>query len=315
MSQLLKQPEMEQRTMIPFEPQGRTDRLDTILQAVEQSQQTGIFNVQRGKGGVSEKGSITFLFGQAVDAKVGERSGIEALNWLKTWNSCQYVFTSQAPNEISVPPPAPTPAPTHKITSPLAFVAQMLPRSASHETVKSDTNKSIPEKTPDRLVEHSPARPAEFSPAQAVEQLPFEPVEPVQAPTLPPARPSSLPHTPPSLPSFPAPAYTPAGYNPPNYNTIPQSSSPSYNPVTPVPQTYLAPTHQPTARIPFRLLQGPEALGYIQRAGLSRLHRHIFFLLDGQRSADDLARLTGHQLIDILRLLADLERIGLIRQE
>lgn len=300
--------------MIPFEPQGRTDRLDTILQAVEQSQQTGIFNVQRGKGGVSEKGSITFLYGQAVDAKVGEHSGIEALNWLKTWNSCQYIFTSQEPKEISVPPPpASKPAPAHKITSPLSFVAQMIPRSASHETVKSDTNTSIPEKAPLPTTEpigHSPARPVEFSPVRAVEQLPFEPAEPVQTP----ARPSSLPHTPPSLPSFPAPAYTPAGYNPPSYNAMPLS--PSYNPATPAPQTYLASTHQPTTtHIPFRLLQGPEALSYIQRAGLSRLHRHIFFLLDGQRSADDLARLTGHQLIDILRLLADLERVGLIRQE
>jgi hypothetical protein len=293
--------------MISFEPQGRTDRLDTILQAVEQSQQTGIFNVQRGKGGVSEKGSITFLYGQAVDAKVGERSGIEALNWLKTWNSCQYIFTQQAPNEISVPPPAPAPAPTHKTTSPLAFVAQMIPRSASHETTKSDSHKSTPE-VPARPVEPSPARSVEIFPVRAVEQIPFEPAKPVQAPTL--------PHTPPSLPSFQPPAYTPPGYNPSSYNSMPPlPQAPSYNPMTPVPQTYRASTSPSTARIPIRLLQGPEALGYIQRAGLSRLHRHIFFLLDGQRSADDLARLTGHQIIDVLRLLADLERIGLIRQE
>jgi hypothetical protein len=286
--------------MILFDPQGRTDRLETILQAVEQSQQTGIINVQRGKGGVSEKGSITFLYGQAVDAKVGERSGVEALNWLKTWNSCQYIFTSQAPNEISVPPPPAKPAPAHKITSPLSFVAQMMPRSASHETTKSDSHKSTLD---------TPARPIEHSPAKAVEQIPFEPVKPVQTPT----RPKTFPDTPASLPSFQAPTYTPPGYNPPSYNPIPQS--PAYNPVTPVPQTYRVQTPQPTAHIPFRLLQGPEALSYIQKAGLSRLHRHIFFLLDGQRSADDLARLTGHQIIDILRLLTDLERIGLIRQE
>ncbi len=302
--------------MIPFEPQGRTDRLDTILQAVEQSQQTGIFNVQRGKGGVSEKGSITFLYGQAVDAKVGERNGIEALNWLKTWNSCQYVFTPQEPKEIEVAPlPTAKPAPAHKTTSPLSFVAQMIPRSNSQETVKSDSNKSIAEKTPlptTQPFEHSPAQPVEFSPVQAVEQLPFKPAEPVQTPALP-YTPHNTPHTPPSLPSFPPAAYPPAGYNPRSHNAMP--SSPSYNPATPLPQTYLAPTQQPTASKPFRLLQGPEALGYIQRAGLSRLHRHIFFLLDGQRSAEDLARLTGHQLVDILRLLADLERIGLIRQE
>jgi hypothetical protein len=184
--------------MIPFDPQGRTDRLDTILQAVEQSQQTGVFNVQRGKGGVSEKGSITFLYGQAVDAKVGERSGIEALNWLKTWNSCQYIFTQQAPNEISVsPPPAPAPAPAHKSTSPLAFVAQMLPKSAAHETTTSDNNKSAAD-IPTRPIEYSPTRSVEFSPERAVEQLPFDTAESVRRPVF--------PHTPPALPSYPPPA-------------------------------------------------------------------------------------------------------------
>jgi hypothetical protein len=281
--------------MIPFDPQGRTDRLETILQAVEQSQQTGIISVQRGKGGVSEKGSITFLYGQAVDAKVGERSGVEALNWLKTWNSCQYTFTPQAPNEISLPPPpAPKPAHSHKITSPLSFVAQMIPRSTPHETTKSDSNNSTPE-TPARSVEHSPVR--------AVEQIPFEPAKPVQTP--------AATYTPPSLPSF-----QPSAYNPPISNAVPHvPQSPAYNPITPTPQTYHPPTPPPVTHIPFRLLQGPEALGYMQRARLTRQHRHVFFLLDGQRSIDDLSRLTGHPIIDILRLLADLEQIGLIRQE
>lgn len=277
--------------MTSFDLQGRTDRLETILQAVEQSQQTGIMNVQRGKGGVSEKGIVYFLYGEAVDAEVGERKSVEAWNWLKTWNSCQYVFTPKTPAEIPLPS-FPVPETTnHKSSSPLAFVAQMLPKGVANNATKSDSQDvHVATSGPS----HTSVQPVEPPPARVAEQLPFTPIEPVQTPT------THGYNTPPALPAFSPPAYNPPAYHPP-----------SYNPVTPPPQVYQA----PTARIPYRLLQGSEALTYIQRAKLTRQHRHIFFLLDGQRTVDDIARLTGHHITDTLRMLADLEGIGLIRQE
>jgi hypothetical protein len=282
--------------MISFDLQGRTDRLETILQAIEQSQQTGIMNVQRGKGGVSEKGIVYFLYGEAVDAEVGERKSVEAWNWLKTWNSCQYVFTPKAPNEIplpSLPAPKTTPA-NQKITSPLAFVAQILPKSVANTTTKSDSQDVHSDTS---VTSDTSVQPVEPLPDKVVEQLPFTPVEPVQPPATP------VYNTPSSLPAF-----SPPTYNPPSYNPV--------TPVPPTPQTYRVPTsYTPASRVPYRLLQGPEALAYIQRAKLTRQHRHIFFLLDGQRTVDDITRLTGHHITDILRMLADLERIGLIRQE
>jgi hypothetical protein len=275
--------------MIPFDLQGRADHLATILEAVQQSQQTGIMNVQRGKGGVSEKGIIYFLYGEAVDAEVGERKGVEAWNWLKTWNSCQYIFAPKSPAEIPLPSPpaAEKKSSNHKITSPLAFVAQMLPKGSSNGTTKSDSEVAHPV---------PPARPIETPPARPIEQLPFTPAEPVQAPA------PRVYNTPPSLPTFLPPAY-----NPPSYNPV--------TPITPAAPTYHVPAYEPASRVPFRLLHGAEALSYIQKAQLTRQHRHIFFLLDGQRTIDDLTRLTGHHITETLRLLADLERIGLIRQE
>src|SRR5581483_7137075 len=148
--------------MIPFDSQGRTDRLETILQAIEQSQQTGIMNVQRGKGGVSEKGIVYFLYGEAVDAEVGERKSVEAWNWLKTWNSCQYVFTPKTPAEIPLPS-LPVPETTnHKNSSPLAFVAQMLPKGVANIATKSDSQDvhaatSSPSHTSVQPVEPPPA--------------------------------------------------------------------------------------------------------------------------------------------------------------
>jgi hypothetical protein len=277
--------------MTSFDPQGRTDRLETVLQAAEQTQQTGIMNVQRGKGGVSEKGIIYFLHGQAVDATVGERKGVEAWNWLKTWNSCQYVFTSKSPAEIPAQPSPSVPeaaSSNHKIASPLAFVANILPRATTHNETRLDSQPLNPE------IE-IPAQPTEPLPDGVIEQLSFQtPIPPVQAP--------ATYNTPPALPAFqPPPTYKPAG--------------PTYNPATPIPPVYRTPAQAAAGRKPFRVLQGPEALAYMTRAKLTRQHRHIFFLLDGQRTVDDLTRLTGNHLTDALRLLADLERIGLIRQQ
>jgi hypothetical protein len=69
------------------------------------------------------------------------------------------------------------------------------------------------------------------------------------------------------------------------------------------------------APVPVRLRQGPDALAFMKRIKLPRLHRHIFFLLDGQRNTNDLARLMGHPLEEIQHLLTDLQRIGLITLE
>jgi len=85
--------------------------------------------------------------------------------------------------------------------------------------------------------------------------------------------------------------------------------------VTPIPPTYRTPGQTSAMHKPFRLVQGSDALSYMAKAKLTRQHRHIFFLLDGQRTIDDLTRLTGNHITDTLRLLADLERIGLIRQQ
>jgi hypothetical protein len=284
--------------MTSFDPQGRTDRLETILQAAEQTQQTGIMNVQRGKGGVSEKGIIYFLHGQAVDATVGERKGVEAWNWLKTWNSCQYVFTSKSPAEIPAPSPSVPEAASsgNKIASPLAFVANMIPRVATHNETKSDSQVADSE---------IPSQPTEPLPDGVVEQLSFQtPIPPVQAP--------AAFNTPPALPAFQPPAtYRPAGTNN-HYKPNPVTPA---GPVTPIPPVYRTSGQTSITQRPFRLVQGSEALTYMAKAKLTRQHRHIFFLLDGQRTIDDLTRLTGNHITDTLRLLADLERIGLIKQQ
>ncbi|GHO96858.1 hypothetical protein KSF_069060 [Reticulibacter mediterranei] len=65
---------------------------------------------------------------------------------------------------------------------------------------------------------------------------------------------------------------------------------------------------------PFRTEQVDDALVLLEQAGLSRPHRHLLLLIDGQRTPLELVRLTGRPLEEIQRLLYDLERIGVISQ-
>ena len=56
-----------------------------------------------------------------------------------------------------------------------------------------------------------------------------------------------------------------------------------------------------------------EALRRIEQNRLSRSHRQLFLLIDGQRTALELARLAAKNQEDLLELLYDLERIGVIQ--
>ncbi len=51
----------------------------------------------------------------------------------------------------------------------------------------------------------------------------------------------------------------------------------------------------------------------LEQAGLARSHRHLFLLVDGQRSIAELVRLTGRPPEEVQKLLHDLESIGVIQ--
>jgi len=48
--------------------------------------------------------------------------------------------------------------------------------------------------------------------------------------------------------------------------------------------------------------------------GLTRVHRQLFLLIDGQRTVPDLIRLSARGTEEVRRLLVDLERAGMIQQ-
>jgi hypothetical protein len=70
----------------------------------------------------------------------------------------------------------------------------------------------------------------------------------------------------------------------------------------------------PLLIIPYRIYNVDIAIAEMAQRGLSRTHRRLFLLLDGQRSIKDLVILMGRSPNEIFQLLDQLEQAGFIRQ-
>lgn len=72
--------------------EATTDRLVGIIAGIKMERRSGRLIVRRGKGLTSEEGILLFIQGQVTEARVGRRSGSDALNWLSTWGQANYTF-------------------------------------------------------------------------------------------------------------------------------------------------------------------------------------------------------------------------------
>ena len=68
-----------------------------------------------------------------------------------------------------------------------------------------------------------------------------------------------------------------------------------------------------TPAVPSRTRQVDSALRMIDNMGLSRAHRRLFLLVDGQRSTEELVRLMGRHPAEVYGLLHDLEQATVIQ--
>lgn len=78
-----------------------TDRLANVIEVVELGQRTGLLAVERGSGSVLEEGELYFVSGRVVYASLAGLRGREALTALSRWGPCRFAFDREAP------PPAP----------------------------------------------------------------------------------------------------------------------------------------------------------------------------------------------------------------
>jgi len=186
---------MEQRNM--YQRRTSTNRLADVIQIVQISRKTGLLTIERGEvGSTLEEGEITFVNGQITDAHSSQYSGMEAVNWLRTWGACRFTFLPLT----SADSPSPT--------SPLPYL------------------------TPNQMA--------------------------------------------PGNGHFPPPA--------------------------------------PMNIAPRRTREVAEILPVFEFMGLTRSHRRIFLLIDGQRTVTELIHLMGGRADEVYAWLADLEEAGLIQQ-
>ncbi len=283
--------------MAEYGQQAHVDLLEVILQELQGARQTGRLTVQRSKAGVRDVGTITLLHGEPVEAHAGVRLGNDAIQWLYTWGRCQCEFLPQAPAEIVISPLPPPVEEVETSPSPLAFLSR-LRIGRNQEALEPDYFSQKPERN------DGPQRPERRN-EPAIEQMPFIPnTTPNTVPDVVRSQARALPETP-----------APPPFRPPQL-----SSRTTQNDADAIFSEWLQNGNQPKPQdpkpqVPYRLWQGQDALTFLERTRASRLHRHVFLLLDGQRTIADLVRITGHSFEEIGRLLNDLERMGIIKQE
>ena len=76
----------------------------------------------------------------------------------------------------------------------------------------------------------------------------------------------------------------------------------------------VAPATAFSSVIPCRTEQFQNSLPDFDRLGVSRTHRQLFLLADGQHSVEALAKLLGRHPQEVLLLLSDLEKLQLLRR-
>jgi hypothetical protein len=79
-----------------------TDNLADIIQVLQLGYRSGTLTVERMVGQTREEGSIVFVNGRVVDARVNQYDGVRAFNYLKTWRSCRFSFIDAGDAEPEV---------------------------------------------------------------------------------------------------------------------------------------------------------------------------------------------------------------------
>lgn len=83
-----------------------------------------------------------------------------------------------------------------------------------------------------------------------------------------------------------------------------QSTNRSTNPLS-IPNHFVVQT-------PYRIRTDNSVLAFIDQVGLTREHRRLFMLIDGQRTTNELISLMNKNPEKVIELLTDLERAGIV---
>ena len=85
---------------MPHKRGTATDNLLNIIQVIQLGHKTGYLTIERGENSEREEGELAFVSGQIVEAHCGDLVGLQALDWLKTWRGCRFLFVATRHSRI-----------------------------------------------------------------------------------------------------------------------------------------------------------------------------------------------------------------------
>ncbi|GCE10984.1 DUF4388 domain-containing protein [Tengunoibacter tsumagoiensis] len=319
---------------MPEQREITTDRLADVLQITLLSHQTGILTVKRRNGNQHEEGIVAFNDGEMIEIRTGYLSGVQALQALKSWGLCRYLFRHQTVAEIQTflrtlsAPSTPTPAlpppslpQMQTLNSPItpAFPQPALPTSPWHQASSPNWNQPNTDQH-HYLQDTEPIAP--FSQTQHPEYSPRLTPQQYSPRASSPQHPEYNPRaSSPQHPEYNSRASSPQH---PEYNS--RASSPQHPEYHPVKQAqYIAVPNpraskpQPDRMTPLSGIPTPirnERLGdvvsQLDQAGLTRAHRQLYLLINGERNLLDLSAISKRSPEEVQRLLNDLVHTGFI---
>lgn len=262
-----------------------TDRLSNVIEVVELGQRTGLLTVERGSGSVLEEGEIYFVSGRAVYASLAGLRGREALAGLSRWGSCRFAFDKDAPRPSSNLAPVPGAMRGPNTNSP--------PASYGPGASRPSSSGRLPEGSGTWNVHPDGVNGINGQNGYAAPYTPY----------------SGAPS-----PGMPAQSYPPAA---PGYGSAAGMRDPATGrlpmPPQPAPGTHPLNAAQGfLARRPRRAPDVRDLMTVVTAHNLSRGHRTLLLLADGEHNVLDLARLSSKSVDEVTTLLNELEMRGLI---
>ena len=275
-----------------------TDQLSNVIEVVELGQRTGMLLVERGSGSVLEEGEIYFVGGRAVYASLAGLRGREALAALGRWGACRFAFDRESlrPDANLTNPSEPA---IRAVTpqSPVPHSQPSWPSSSGSQPGYSaqrgfDGSNSWPMQQGAR-----PPMPQSNGAAYAGQY------------SVPAVQPNPQTYAPSSEYPMLAPIPTPM---PNPYSTPYSAQSASYPAPAPQPVVGTLQGRDPLRRRPRRAPDVRDLMSVVTSHNLSRSHRTVVLLADGEHTVEDLSRLSSKPLDEVTGLLDELETRGLV---
>jgi hypothetical protein len=289
-----------------------TDRLSNIIEVVELGRRSGLLTVERGSNPTIEQGAMYFFQGRTIFAQVEGLRGRDALAVLAGWGQCRFAFEPNAPApQPNVPPPPSQQAPS-------------VQRAATFPASRPGYAPQSPQRaqpTPQRAPQ-SPQTPPTNTPSSfnwdslGSGNLPNPQTPPSFGAPQPGPHTGALtggPYSPPSTPSTPSSVGGSWMNSWPGSQTSGQLNWPGAG--TPSTGPFRASAPVDPAILDRRPRRAPDVRDLIAVVGaynLSRNHRTMLLLADGEHTVLDVARLSSKPVEDVVALLAELERHGLV---